>query len=94
MDEGEKAQAERDKLSEERRGAVADFFVKNEIRPLENNLKRLKGGATTSIFSSTPAFRAYVEENYDGKSFTSLSKNEKISALEDYIDTLKQTLTS
>ena len=78
----------------ERTGAVADIFVNNKIRVLENNLKRLKSGTSKSIFSTTKDFRDYVEENYNDKSFASLSKKEKISAVEDYIDILKQTLTS
>jgi hypothetical protein len=60
--------------------------ISNFERALENvkNNKSTLGVATTST-----KFREYVSENYNDKSFTSLSKSDKIKAIEEYIKTLQ-----
>ena len=63
-----------------------DMNISNFERALENvkNNKSTLGVATTST-----KFREYVSENYNDKSFTSLSKSDKIKAIEEYIKTLQ-----
>ena len=65
---------------------INDMNISNFERALENvrNNKSSLGAATVS-----KKFRKYVSENYNNKSFTSLSKIDKITVLEDYIKTLQ-----
>ena len=63
-----------------------DMNISNFERALEN-VKNNK--STLGVASTSTKFREYVSENYNDKSFTSLSKSDKIKAIEEYIKTLQ-----
>jgi hypothetical protein len=63
-----------------------DMNISNFERALEN-VKNNK--STLGVTTTSKKFREYVSENYNDKSFTSLSKSDKIKAIEEYIKTLQ-----
>jgi hypothetical protein len=63
-----------------------DMNISNFERALEN-VKSNK--SALGVAATSKKFREYISENYNAKSFTSLSKADKIKALEEYIKTLQ-----
>ena len=63
-----------------------DMNISNFEKALEN-VKNNK--STLGVTTTSKKFREYVSENYNDKSFTSLSKSDKIKAIEEYIKTLQ-----
>ena len=68
---------------------IQNFRNKNLVKNLEKNLENIKNNRSAIGITMNQRFRNYITENYNDMSFASLSKENKIKAIEEYIKILK-----
>ena len=67
-----------------------DYRKSNLIRSLEDTLVRVRDDQKP-IMTISKGMREWLEENYDSKNLNNLSKEDKISAIEEYMEILKKS---